>query len=197
MTFMKNFKNWLIIGLVIFGGILLWKNDSLKNKINTIEVKNGVLEKELKSKIEINRTQVKYVYRDSSGTVKTVGRDIPSGGSVKIVTPNDGEKLKLNLFDRLTTDVLPISSNTFVLIKHSGFTFSPALAFLYDFNDFTIGLETRLIFIRSFGAGPGISPRYFYVFVDYNLASIKMDNTFLGLFLTSSLNPGAKISLKF
>lgn len=186
-------KNIIILILISILAFFVFKSNILENKISMLNIQKGQLEKELKSKIEIKNNKLKYTFKEGKD-VKKIEKRIPKESEIKVVEVE--EKLSLNLWDKLTTDIVPTTSTgTYILIKHTGFTFYPAISALYDFNDINVGIESRLFYFRDLGFGAGICPKYPYIFLDYRLSFIYLDNLTLGMFINNKSNLGIKLGI--
>ena len=169
---MKVFK--LIPYLII--AFLLWRIVYL-NKQNTILIdKTATLEENLKNKTVIYKDKIIYKERignSVTGTdIKQTTVYVPYNGYINILTPEEGQKLDLNLSNKLFNHIIKQEDGSVILIKDKGFTFSPSASLIYT-NKLEIGVQSRFLFYKRYGIGIGITNQYMlYTYIDRNVSDI-------------------------
>lgn len=154
---------------------LLYRIVSL-NKQNTILIdKTATLEENLKNKTVIYKDKIVYKERVDtvSGTeIKQQTVYVPYNGYINILTPEEGQKLDLNLYDKLFNHAIKQEDGSIILIKDKGFTFSPSASLIYT-NKLEIGIQSRFLFYKRYGVGMGITNKYMlYTYIDRNVSDI-------------------------
>ena len=146
---------YLIIIFLLFRIVYL-------NKQNTILIdKTATLEENLKNKTIIYKDKIIYKERVKGSEVEgteviqqTV--HIPVDGKVEILTPEEGSKLDLNIFDKVFNHIIKQEDGSVILIKDKGFVLAPEVAALYS-NKLELGLQIKLAYWNRYNAGVGIT----------------------------------------
>ena len=154
---MKYFKliPYLIIAFLLFRIVYL-------NKQNTILIdKTATLEENLKNKTVIYKDKIIYKERikgnNVSGTeVQQQTIYVPIDGKIELLTPDEGKKLDLNLFDKLFNHIIKQEDGSVILVKDKGFTVAPEVAAIYS-NKLELGLQVKLAYWSRYNAGVGIT----------------------------------------
>ena len=170
---MKFFKliPYLIIAFLLFRIVYL-------NKQNTILIdKTATLEENLKNKTIIYKDKIIYKERikgnDVSGTeVQQQTIYVPIDGKIEILTPDEGQKLDLNLFDKLFNRIIKQEDGSVILVKDKGFTISPYISSFYS-KEFEYAIQLKLFYGNRYGTGFGYSDKdTIFLFVDRNISDI-------------------------
>ena len=146
---------YLIIIFLLFRIVYL-------NKQNTILIdKTATLEENLKNKTIIYKDKIIYKERVKGSEVE--GKEviqqtvyIPVDGKVEILTPEEGNKLDLNIFDKVFNHIIKQEDGSVILIKDKGFVIAPEVAALYS-NKLELGLQIKLAYWNRYNAGVGIT----------------------------------------
>lgn len=152
---MKFFKliPYLIIAFLLFRIVYL-------NKQNTVLIdKNATLEENLKNKTIIYKDKIVYKERIDtvSGTdIKQTTVYVPIDGKIEILTPAEGNKLNLGIFDKLFNHIIKQEDGSIILVKDKGFTISPEVAALYS-DKLELGLQLKLFYWSRYNFGAGIT----------------------------------------
>lgn len=170
---MKFFKliPYLIIAFLLFRIVYL-------NKQNTILIdKTATLEENLKNKTIIYKDKIIYKERikgnDVSGTeVQQQTIYVPIDGKIEILTPDEGQKLDLNLFDKLFNHIIKQEDGSVILVKDKGFTISPHISSFYS-KELEYAIQLKLFYWNRYGIGFGYSDKdTIFLFVDRNASDI-------------------------
>ena len=146
---------YLIIIFLLFRIVYL-------NKQNTILIdKTATLEENLKNKTIIYKDKIIYKERvkgsEVEGTEVTQQTVyIPVDGKVEILTPDEGNKLDLNIFDKVFNHIIKQEDGSVILIKDKGFVIAPEVAALYS-NKLELGLQLKLFYWNRYNTGVGIT----------------------------------------
>lgn len=200
---MGNIRLIAELSLVLLVVGLMWCVKGQKSDLDSLESANLKLQSNLRSSVTITRTQVKYRWRDSSGTVHGVDVHVPTEGGTEVIDPikpggstdrpPTGSFLE-DLFRRNMDSILGrITKKTFVnpetgqkvIVTRAGITFYPALAGTLSINSgMGLGLQARLLYFEKYGMGIGVSSReYVYTFIDRRIEDFVpfMRNTAVGI----------------
>lgn len=170
---MKIFKliPYILIAFLLFRIVYL-------NKQNTILIdKAATLEENLKNKTIIYKDKIIYKERikgnDVSGTeVQQQTIYVPIDGKIEILTPEEGNKLDLNIIDKVFNHIIKQEDGSVILVKDKGFTISPYISSFYS-KEFEYAIQLKLFYWNRYGMGFGYSDKdTIFLFIDRNLSDI-------------------------
>lgn len=150
---MKIFKllPYLIIAFLLFRIIYL-------NKQNTKLIdKTATLEENLKNKTIIYKDKIVYKERVVSGTeVQQTTVYVPIDGKIEILTPEEGNKLDLNIIDKVFNHIIKQEDGSVILVKNKGFTIAPEIALMYS-SKLEFGGQLKIFYWDRYNAGVGFT----------------------------------------
>ena len=158
---------YLIIAFLLFRIVYL-------DKQNTKLIdKNATLEENLKNKTIIYKDKIIYKERVVSGTeVKQETVYVPVDGKIEILTPEEGNKLDLNLIDKVFNHVIKQEDGSIILVKNKGFTIAPEVSALYS-NKLELGLQVKIVYWDRYNIGIGITnEETLYGYISRNISDI-------------------------
>lgn len=144
------------------------------NKQNTLLIdKTATLEENLKNKTVIYKDKIIYKERVVNGTeVKQTTVYVPVDGKIEILTPEEGNKLDLNLVDKIFNHIIKQEDGSVILVKNKGFTIAPEVAALYS-NKLELGLQVKVFYWDRYNAGLGITnEEVLYIYGSRNISDI-------------------------
>ena len=144
------------------------------NKKNTLLIdKTATLEENLKNKTVIYKDKIVYKERVVSGTeVKQETVYVPIDGKIEILTPDEGNKLDLNIIDKVFNHIIKQDDGSVILVKNKGFTIAPEVAALYS-TKLELGLQVKIFYWDRYNAGIGITNNeVIYVYGSRNISDI-------------------------
>lgn len=150
---MKIFKliPYLIIAFLLFRIVYL-------NKQNTKLIdKTATLEENLKNKTVIYKDKIVYKERVVSGTeVQQTTVYVPVDGKIEILTPEEGNKLDLNIIDKVFNHIIKQEDGSIILVKNKGFTVAPEIALLYS-DKLEFGGQLKIFYWDRYNLGVGFT----------------------------------------
>lgn len=152
---------------------LLWRVVYL-NKQNTILIdKTAILEENLKNKTVIYKDKIVYKERVVNGTeVQQTTVYVPIDGKIEILTPEEGNKLDLNLVDKIFNHIIKQEDGSVIMVKNKGFTIAPEVAALYS-NKLELGFQVKVFYWDRYNAGIGITNNeILYVYGSRNISDV-------------------------
>lgn len=161
---------YLIIAFLLFRIVYL-------NKQNTLLIdKTATLEENLKNKTVIYKDKIIYKERvgsEVSGTeIKQETVYVPVDGKVEILTPEEGNKLDLNLIDKVFNHVIKQEDGSVILVKNKGFTLAPEVALLYS-NKLEFGGQIKVFYWNRYNLGIGFTnEETLYGYASRNISDI-------------------------
>lgn len=149
----------------------------LNNKNIKLIDSNAKLSEELKKQIVIYKdriiTKERIKGNEVNGTeVQQTTVYVPIDGKIEILTPEEGNKLDLNLVDKIFNHIIKQEDGSVILIKNKGFTIAPEVAALYS-NKLELGLQVKVFYWDRYNAGLGITNNeILYVYGSRNISDI-------------------------
>lgn len=128
------------------------------NKQNVLLLdKTATLEENLKNKTVIYKDKIVYKERVVSGTeVQQTTVYVPVDGKIEILTPEEGNKLDLNIIDKVFNHIIKQEDGSVILVKNKGFTIAPEIALLYS-NKLEFGGQLKIFYWDRYNLGVGFT----------------------------------------
>lgn len=166
MKYLKLIPYILLVFLFFRVSYLNKQNIKLKNKTAT-------LEENLSKQTIIYKDKIIYKEREVTGTnIKQETVYIPSEGKIEILTPIEGEKLKLDLIDKMFNKVIKQEDGTILLVKNKGFSIAPELSGMYS-EEFELGGQLKLLYWNRYSSGIGFTHKQtLYGYISRNISDV-------------------------
>lgn len=121
--------------------------------------KTAILEENLKNKTVIYKDKIVYKERVNTVTGTEVKQEtvyVPIDGKIEILTPEEGNKLDLNLIDKIFNHIIKQEYGSIILVKDKGFTIAPEISALYS-DKLELGLQLKLFYWSRYNFGLGVT----------------------------------------
>lgn len=147
----------------------------LNNKNIKLVDSNAKLSEKLKKQVIIYKDRIISKERVNTVTGTEIKQEtvyVPIDGKIEILAPEEGNKLDLNLIDKIFNHIIKQEDGSIILVKDKGFTIAPEISALYS-DKLELGLQLKLFYWSRYNFGLGITNNeVLYGYVARNISDI-------------------------